>query len=402
MTEDAASRHPPGLDGTRLQRDASSASRIRLLVATALPFLVVLPASAAGDLVSPRPGEVFFGAILASAPAGADTARLYLDGRLAVSRRVAGRQARFRLTHPPGRYDLAVRFERDGRVVGGAAAKAAWLLGRSSLRARRERRVDGRLSARLAALGRAFPGYAAFWVHDLSTGRTARWNSDARFPAASTVKLGVLLAALRRFGPLPERSVAWRDLRDLATWSSNVASNRLLIRLGGSERAGARIAQDALWRAGARSSTFTGNYRLGTSAAAPAADAPRQPPFLAWRRTTAHDLGRVLFELHAAALGNRLSLRRTGLSRHEARLGLALLLSSDSRGASLGLLRPSFPRGVPMAQKQGWTTSLRHTAAVVYAPRGPVIGVILTYRPGLSLGAAAALGRRFAALLRDA
>lgn len=373
---------------------------MRRIAAAALVLAVLAPAASGGELHSPRSGEVFFGWVRGRAPAGATTARLFVDGRLVASRALRSRQARFRLPHAPGRHDIRVRFERRGRVLRRQDARAAWLLPRSAQRARREGREDGRLSASLGRLGRAFPGYAAFWVHDLASGRTARWNSDALFPAASTVKLGVLLAALRRFGPYPERSAAWRDIRDLATWSSNLASNRLLIRLGGSESAGARIAQDALWRVGARSSTFTGNYRLGTSRAAAAADAPRPPPFLSYRRTTARDLGRILFELHAAALGNRLSLRRTGLTLHEARLGLALLLSSDSGGANVGLLRPALGEVVPMAQKQGWTTSLRHTAAVVYTRRGPAIAVILTYRSALDLRRAAALGRSVAQLLR--
>src|SRR5919106_5081054 len=94
--------------------------------------------------------------------------------------------------------------------------------------ARAERTRDVRLSAQLATVGRSYRGWAAFWVHDLATGVTAGWNADASFPAASTVKLGVLVAALDRFGPRPERSTAWRDIRNLAVWSSNLASNRLL------------------------------------------------------------------------------------------------------------------------------------------------------------------------------
>ena len=36
----------------------------------------------------------------------------------------------------------------------------------------------------------------------------------------------------------------------------------------------------------------------------------------------------------------------------------------------------------------------RHSAAVVYTPRGPVVVVALTYRPGLTRAAAAAFGGR--------
>jgi hypothetical protein len=47
-----------------------------------------------------------------------------------------------------------------------------------------------------------------------------------------------------------------------------------------------------------------------------------------------------------------------------------------------------------MAQKQGWTTYLRHSGAVVYGPRGPVIVVVLTYRPKLHVEEARRLGAR--------
>jgi hypothetical protein len=231
-------------------------------------------------------------------------------------------------------------------------------------------------------------------VHDVRTGRTAGWNSDAPFPAASLVKLGVLVAAIDRFGPDPANRRVAKEIRDVATWSSNLASNRLTVRLGGSERAGAAIVQRRLHRMGATSSTFTGHYRLGTAAVRPLGDAPRPLPLLTHRRTTAHDVGRIMLELHAAALGNRLSGRRTGLSRHEASVALGLLLSSSVGGQNLGLFRPALGPSVAMAQKHGWTTSVRHSAAVVYAAGGPKIVVLLTYRRAIQDSPAILLGLR--------
>ena len=373
----------------------------RLLTALAAAALAAVPAASARELERPLAGEVFFGSVRAAVPVGATRATLFVGDRRVGGRAVAGGSVTFSLHHPPGSYDLRVRWEAAGRLVRRDEARGVWLLPRSAQGAARERSWDAELSGRLGGLGRSFSGYAAFWVHDLSTGTTAGWNSDASFPAASLVKLGVLFAALERFGPRPERSAAWRDIRDLAVWSSNHASNTLLVRLGGSEARGARVAQAALWRAGATASTFTGNYRLGTSVrATPLGDAPAPLPFLTYRRTTAHDVGRLLFELHAAALGNRLALRRTGLSLHTARLGLSLLLGSDPRGLNLGVLRPAFGEALPMARKEGWTTSLRHSAAIVYGPSGPRIVVVLTYRKGLDPAESAVLARRLAALLR--
>jgi hypothetical protein len=360
-----------------------------------LAALALAAPAAAGELAAPRAWEAFFGVVTARAPAVATDADLFAGNRLVVSGPVAGRTARFRPTLASGRYDLRVRFRAGKRILRRDGSRKVWLLPASARQARRERTRDAEVSAALGRLGRSFSGYAGIWAHDLRSGRTAGWNADTSFPAASTVKLGVLVAALDRFGA-DERSPAWREIRDVATWSSNLASNRLLVMLGGSEARGARIVQNTLHRLGATQSTFTGNYELDTVRLG---DTPRPLPILTHRRTTAHDLGRILFELHAAALGNGLSLRRTGLTRHEARVALGLLLSTDPRGDNAGLFRPALPRSLPLAQKQGWTTKLRHSAAIVYLPAGPLIVVVLTYRPDLRPQESRALGARTIRLL---
>ena len=277
--------------------------------------------------------------------------------------------------------------------------------------ARAEHSSNRVLARRLAVLGKEFNGWAGFWVHDLRTGATAGWNSDARFPAASLVKLGVLAAALRRFGPYPERSPAWPDLRAMIRTSDNRAANKLVDRLGG-----LAPVHEALWRLGMRSSTYPGPYREGTSvgvgsteptksggagfagAEAETGDAPNPPPSRHWRLTTAHDLARALYTFQAAALGNRWIEHRSGLTRHEAEVGLALLLQSVPRGANVGLLRPSLRR-VRVAEKNGWLEDMRGTAAIVYFASGPKIVVVLVYRDEVTLREAQLLGRRVAKLV---
>lgn len=250
--------------------------------------------------------------------------------------------------------------------------------------ARAERRQDTRLAGQLAEVGTSYRGWAAFWVHDLGTGAWAGWNSDASFPAASTVKLGVLAEALRRgHGP---GSPLWYDLRQLAGWSSNLAANRLTRQVGGES-----VVAGSLRRLGARASTYPGPYRAGTSTAA---DAPRPPAHGHTRVTTAHDLGRILYAFQAAAAGNRYVARTTGLSQTEARRGIALLVHS-ARG---GLLEPFF--SAPVAHKDGWISDLRASAAIVYG-RTPKIVVVLAYRPNITDAEARTLGRRVAALTLD-
>jgi beta-lactamase class A len=220
-------------------------------------------------------------------------------------------------------------------------------------------------------------------VQNLASGEYASWNADARFPAASTVKLAVLIAALARAGLRPERSPIAYDLRALTGWSSNLAANRLL------ERWGVGAVQSALRRAGAWRSTYPQGYRVGTGRA----DVVRQPPFVSGRVTTARDLGRLLYVLHAGALGNRPALRATGLDATRSRYALRLLLASELRGENIGLVRPFVRATTPVAQKNGWLHDARHTAAIVYAPRGPRIVVVLTYALNLRLTTARRLGR---------
>jgi beta-lactamase family protein len=249
-------------------------------------------------------------------------------------------------------------------------------------RARLPGATDGRLAARLAKLGRSFDGWAGFWVHDLRTGRTAGWNADARFPAASTVKLGAIVAALRS-----RRASLRYDVRQIGAWSSNLASNRIAGALGYG------AVTDGLRRLGMVSSTYPGAYRAGTAAAV---DAPKPPPHGHTRVTTARDLGRALLRLHAAALGRHWALAATGLTRSQAGEGLSALLRSRPDGENAGILRP-WLASTPLAQKNGWLSDTRVTAAIVYRVRGPVIVVVEAYLPELVPAEARRLGRQVVA-----
>lgn len=244
-------------------------------------------------------------------------------------------------------------------------------------------RPDAVLARRLAAIGAGFPGYAAISVTDLAGRREASWNASARFPAASTVKLGVIAAALARYRG-PARAAIAHDLRAIAAWSSNLAANRLSARLGST------AVEAALRRLGAPSSSYTGAYRVGSARQARSAE----PPLVSQRVTTAHDLDAVLRTLLRAASGWRSTITAAGVSRADARTALALLLGADGRGDNAGLVTPFVPRGIRVAQKNGWISSARHTAAIVFTANGPAIVVVLTYREGLSLPDARALGRQ--------
>jgi len=348
------------------------------------------PPSDAQPLVRPLDGEAFFGSVRARRPAGATSVELRWNGRVVARQEIAGPSVELSLARRvrAGLGDVELRFvDRSGAGAGSARAEDVWLLPPSGrVRVASERRDDV-LSDRFAALGSGFSGYAAVYVRELATGRTGSWNEDARFPAASLVKLGVLAAALDRYGPRPERSPTFHDVDAIAAWSSNLGANRLYARLG------REVVESRLRRMGATRSTYPGEYRVGTSTGAPSA-VPGEPPLVSQRVTTARDMARVLATLHAAAGGSTQARSASGLTTHEARVALALLLSSEPRGDNVGLFRPSLPAGTPAAQKHGWISSARHSAAIVYGPRGPVVVVVLTYQEGLSRARARELARR--------
>ncbi|MFN2471190.1 MAG: serine hydrolase [Gaiellaceae bacterium] len=378
------------LDGGRIAagqaRAASAGRRLDALGRTCRPGREP-PASARFEAItSPRGGAVFYGDVVAVNHG--DEARFYVNGARVAAVASKAPVVRFRLARSPSWYRLEVRFVRDGRPVGRSRARIAYLLPPSARVARPVTGGDEAFARDLAGLGASFGGYAGIYVHDLRTGRAAGWNASARFPAASTVKLGVLVAALARWRSERDDLRLDAELRALTGWSSNLATNRLVRMLGGgSEAAGARAVEAALRRMGATRSTYPQGYRVGTAAGG-------EPPLVSGRVTTARDLARVLREIAASAAGNRASQRRTGLGPERARYTLGLLLSWEARGDNVGLFAGALPRGTPVAQKNGWISDSRHTAAIVFGRRGPVVAVLLTYRPGLSFAEAAALGRR--------
>ena len=239
------------------------------------------------------------------------------------------------------------------------------------------RRLDATLAKRLAAAAVSASGAVGIWVHELGSGRYAGYQPDARFAAASTVKLGALVAAIAAV-PRPEASRWWYDVRQIGFWSSNLAANRILARLGyGAVTGGLR-------RLGMTSSTYPGPYRATTAL---------RPPGPHTRVTTARDLGRALYRLHAGAHGNAAVLRQLGLSRRQAVAALRVLASAQPVRDNAGLLRP-WLRGATVAEKNGWLSDTRTTAAIVYRGGRATIVVVEIYRPGVTAVEARRLGRR--------
>ena len=345
-------------------------------------------------LVGPRPWAATFGEILARVPAGgADTATVFLNGVDAGTLGIVGAMAAGRVSAVPGRYDIEVRFTRGGRLVGRARSAHVWLLPAAAQPQPAAVANDPVWGRQLIDVAGRFPGIAGIWIHDVASGRAAAWNAAAQFPAASTVKLGVMVEALRRMGPQPEASAMFHDVQAIGGWSSNLGANRLLARVGGPSG-----VQRALRRMGATSSTYTGPYLVATGL--PAVTAPNPPPRVSGRVTTAADLGTIMLMLHRAARGESAALAATGMTGPQAALALGLLLSSEARADNVGIFRDVVGSGLPAAQKHGWISSARHSAAIAYTDHGPVIMVVMTYKRDLAPAAAAAVGAEVVRIAR--
>ena len=131
------------------------------------------------------------------------------------------------------------------------------------------------------------------------------------------------------------------------------------------------------------SSTYPGPYRATTA---------WRPPGPHNRVTTARDLGRALYRLHAGAHGDARVLRLLGLSRRQAVVALRVLASAQPVGDNAGLVRP-WLGGASVAEKNGWLSDTRTTAAIVYAGGRATIVVVELYRPGVTHEEAKRLGR---------
>ena len=84
-------------------------------------------------------------------------------------------------------------------------------------------------------------------------------------------------------------------------------------------------------------------------------------------------------------------LRLLGLTRRQAVAALRVLASAQPIGDNAGLLQP-WLGGATVAQKNGWLSDTRTTAAIVYQDSRATIVVVEVFRPGVSYDEAKRLG----------
>lgn len=333
-------------------------------------------------LSAPLAYEANPGIIEGVAPSGATAVRVLADGHsVRVLRLTSGRRAFLfgPIGLPPRDLTLTVQALAGTRVLSSATVEHVFGLPAASAQVAPPRSIDGALQHVVAGLPARTGVSSAAWVRDLASGRTAAYNAGAHYPAASTVKLAILLGVLARDRTDPLRSSAWPLMRSLVLDSSNRAANALLPVAGGA------AAVDALARGLGTTGTFVccgyllepGEKRRQLTERMPRSPLPPatvvdQPAFPCCKYTTARDLGTLLVSLMLATTGHGPALR-FGITAREARVALWLLVHASYPG----LVRPA--SAFPVGHKAGWLPDIQHDAALVFTPHGTLVAVFMNY-----------------------
>ncbi len=372
----------------------------------------VAQAEATPRIIAPAPYQVSFGRIAAQLPSGTVRLVVVVNGKRIAIRRVRGRQDTVRVKLPPRDSRLRiVAVDRRGRERASAAVEPVVGLPPPAAPRPVGSRVDSVLQTRITSLLRAYPGAAAAYVHNLTTGVGAAWNARARFPAGSTLKLAIAVEALRaQRGPPARGSTLDALMRSMILDSDNRAANSLEVLIGGSTSGGSARVNSLMRTLGLVDSEMYGGYEIEEQrmrASAIPIRVDEQPSIPRGKYTSAADLARLLADVHLAAGGRGPLISRFGgaFSPEEARYLLYLLVHvTDS-----SKLARFLPRMATVAHKAGWIENARHDNGLVYWGGGGFVAAVMTYDAGgagtssdvLAGRIAKAALARFRALNRD-
>ncbi|MCU0308662.1 MAG: class A beta-lactamase-related serine hydrolase [Thermoleophilia bacterium] len=326
------------------------------------------------------PAPVVFGHVTAQVGARTRVLEAQADGRIVARLRPARGPRRIAVPLPAGEHALRLR----ARGPGGSrwsATRRVWVLPRSGRRpGRLGGRVDPRLQAEVDRLVGGLPAVAGVWAQHLATGCGAARNAGAAFPAASTLKVPILLEALRRARGRPGPGLA-ALLDRMVIDSDDRAANTVLVRIGGGDPfAGAAAVTRTMARIGMGASVVRAPYTIedpprGEQARPLVVAAESTPELFTNYVTTPRDLGQMMLAVHQGALG-RGPVRRLGLPPAVVRREVTtrLLGVRDATKLAQGV-----PSGVPLAHKTGFTRQVKHDAGIAYLRRGPILVVVMTW-----------------------
>ena len=333
-------------------------------------------------IVQPSPYEVSYGLVTGSVVRGAQRVVIRAGGRVLADRRLRGRHFTVRVDLPLRETTVSVTaVDARGRR---ATSRVSHVLGlpRAATPSMHSTHVDLPLEARIRRLAAGFGGSAAIYVADLTTGAGAAWNARARLPAASTLKLGIAVAALNRAGGVPAPgSYLDSALRRMLVVSDNEVANQLEVWLGGSTSSGGHAVTELMASIGLDDTEMWGGYEREPASRSIPLEVVDQPRWGIGKRTSARDLAGLLRAVWLASGGKGpLHTRVTGFTPDDARYLLYVLAHVRDPGKLDRELGES--PGIRVLHKAGWINAARHDNGLVFWRGGVFVVTVMTYRAG--------------------
>ncbi len=317
-----------------------------------------------------------------AARVGPRTSRLDVQasGRIIARLRLAPGPRRVRVPLPGGLHPVRVRAVGPGGARWSRTVRARVLPPSATRAGRVPGFVDRRLQADVRAASERLPAVTGVYVQHLVTGCGAAVNADAQFPAASTLKVAILVDAVRRGGAGALRAT----LDSMIIDSSDRAANAVLGSTGA-----ARVTQ-TLHDLELRRSLVRRPYIIEDARQRLPVRTEAQPALATNFITTPYELARLMVAIHRGAIG-RGGVGRLGIGRRAAQRELLVRLLDVRDGSKLAA---GLPSSVPLAHKSGFTDQVKHDGGMIYLRRGPVVAVAMSWSAG---GVSDQSGNRFIA-----
>ena len=230
--------------------------------------------------------------------------------------------------------------------------------------------------------------FGALFVMDLQTGEAFVFGGDFAFSGTSINKIGILAALYQILEAPPDVNTA-TDIANTMICSENVATNRLLSRLGGGDPyLGAEAVTSFYRQLGLARSFLTAPFTtIGTPEPPPrpillpetSADQISASPDLSNQMTVA-DIGGLLAGVYQCAYREEGALMEVFGGDIEARECRQMLhvMSSNTVDA---LLKAGAPADVRVAHKHGWIADTHGNAALFFTPGGDYVIAMMLFQP---------------------
>ncbi len=231
-----------------------------------------------------------------------------------------------------------------------------------------------------------FPGFAAIYVQDLTTGEEATVDVDVAFSGMSTMKIAIASEAYRQMTDFENGAVGqWIDFA--LGESNNAAANRLLQWLGdGNIYTGGQRVTEMM-----RTLGFTNSYiQTGYDDKSIISKIPTEANSRTdWNtnpdthlQSTPADLGRLLAEIYRCQAGEGLLIETFGGEITPEECGTILFYVSHDEFTEMiwgGLPRPEQSW---IIHKHGFVNEAHSDLALIWGPGGPYVIAVYLWRAG--------------------